>query len=201
MIVWIALVDSGFVDSKSDICDCFVLLYLTWFISFLRQEDRDVENSSSHLDISEKLARLSTNDATLTDWHLGFHISLVIALIMSQSLIYCDMELLSFPLKIVLALNGCSSFVCTGVMSHDLINEWDPLQFNIWSSYCPKLAAYQRFIQTISIICTLCFAGYAARIYTHACRRINSVCWQSCQGSTKSKSFLPVCGCCAPSNA
>ncbi|KAL5136538.1 Gamma-tubulin complex component 4 [Glycine soja] len=41
-----------------------------------RQEDRDVENSSSHPDISEKLARMSTDDASLTDWHLGFHISL-----------------------------------------------------------------------------------------------------------------------------
>ncbi|CAL0300253.1 unnamed protein product [Lupinus luteus] len=41
-----------------------------------RQEDRDVENSSSHPDISEKLARLSTDDASLTDWHLGFHICL-----------------------------------------------------------------------------------------------------------------------------
>lgn len=48
-----------------------------------RQEDRDVENSSSHPDISEKLARLSTDDASLTDWHLGFHICLVIALIIS----------------------------------------------------------------------------------------------------------------------
>ncbi|XP_027363388.1 gamma-tubulin complex component 4 homolog isoform X2 [Abrus precatorius] len=41
-----------------------------------RQEDRDVENGSSHPDISEKLARMSTDDASLTDWHLGFHISL-----------------------------------------------------------------------------------------------------------------------------
>ncbi|TKY52512.1 Gamma-tubulin complex component 4-like [Spatholobus suberectus] len=41
-----------------------------------RQEDRDVENSSSHPDISEKLARMSTDDASLTDWHSGFHISL-----------------------------------------------------------------------------------------------------------------------------
>ncbi|KAL5122266.1 Gamma-tubulin complex component 4 [Glycine soja] len=41
-----------------------------------RQEDRDVENSSSHPDISEKLACMSTDDVSLTDWHLGFHISL-----------------------------------------------------------------------------------------------------------------------------
>ncbi|XP_020235158.1 gamma-tubulin complex component 4 homolog [Cajanus cajan] len=41
-----------------------------------RQEDRDIENSSSQPEISEKLARMSTDDASLTDWHLGFHISL-----------------------------------------------------------------------------------------------------------------------------
>ncbi|XP_024026213.1 gamma-tubulin complex component 4 [Morus notabilis] len=41
-----------------------------------RQEDRDVEHGSSHSDISEKLARLSTDDTSLTDWHLGFHIYL-----------------------------------------------------------------------------------------------------------------------------
>ncbi|KAL1331681.1 hypothetical protein AAHE18_12G203700 [Arachis hypogaea] len=38
-----------------------------------RQEDREVENSSSNSDISDKLARMSTNDASLSDWHLGFH--------------------------------------------------------------------------------------------------------------------------------
>ncbi|GAV66959.1 Spc97_Spc98 domain-containing protein [Cephalotus follicularis] len=41
-----------------------------------RQEDRDLEHGSSHPDISEKLGRLSTNDTSLTDWHLGFHIFL-----------------------------------------------------------------------------------------------------------------------------
>ncbi|OAY49510.1 gamma-tubulin complex component 4 homolog [Manihot esculenta] len=41
-----------------------------------RQEDREVEHSSSQPDISEKLARLSTDDMSLTDWHLGFHIFL-----------------------------------------------------------------------------------------------------------------------------
>ncbi|KAF7818194.1 gamma-tubulin complex component 4-like protein [Senna tora] len=41
-----------------------------------RQEDRDTELGSSPPDVSEKLAQLSTDDATLTDWHLGFHISL-----------------------------------------------------------------------------------------------------------------------------
>ncbi|AES61764.2 Gamma-tubulin complex component 4 [Medicago truncatula] len=45
-----------------------------FFIS--RQEGRDVENSSSHQEISEKLSRLSTADASLSDWHMGFHISL-----------------------------------------------------------------------------------------------------------------------------
>ncbi|XP_031261658.1 gamma-tubulin complex component 4-like [Pistacia vera] len=41
-----------------------------------RQEDRDVEHGASHSDISEKLVRLSTDDTSLTDWHLGFHIFL-----------------------------------------------------------------------------------------------------------------------------
>ncbi|XP_021805208.1 gamma-tubulin complex component 4 homolog isoform X1 [Prunus avium] len=41
-----------------------------------RQEDKDVEHGSSHRDISEKLARMSTDDTSLTDWHLGFHIYL-----------------------------------------------------------------------------------------------------------------------------
>uniref|UniRef100_A0A5B7C4N5 Gamma-tubulin complex component n=1 Tax=Davidia involucrata TaxID=16924 RepID=A0A5B7C4N5_DAVIN len=45
-----------------------------FFIS--RQEDRDPEHDLSRLDMLEKLAHLSTNDASLTDWHLGFHISL-----------------------------------------------------------------------------------------------------------------------------
>ncbi|MBA0802520.1 hypothetical protein Gohar_012805, partial [Gossypium harknessii] len=41
-----------------------------------RQEDRDVEYGSSISDTSEKLARLSAVDTSLTDWHLGFHIFL-----------------------------------------------------------------------------------------------------------------------------
>ncbi|XP_050235659.1 gamma-tubulin complex component 4 homolog isoform X2 [Mercurialis annua] len=41
-----------------------------------RQEERDVETSSSQSDMSAKLARLSTDDMSLTDWHLGFHIFL-----------------------------------------------------------------------------------------------------------------------------
>ncbi|KAI7982616.1 Gamma-tubulin complex component 4 [Camellia lanceoleosa] len=45
-----------------------------FFIS--RQEDRDTEHDSSHPDMLEKFACMSTNDASLTDWHLGFHISL-----------------------------------------------------------------------------------------------------------------------------
>lgn len=39
---------------------------------FIRRQ----ENNTSHPDISEKLARMSTDDASLTDWHSGFHISL-----------------------------------------------------------------------------------------------------------------------------
>lgn len=42
-----------------------------------RQEDRDSEHESSQGDMLEKLARMSINDASLADWHLGFHISLV----------------------------------------------------------------------------------------------------------------------------
>ncbi|KAF8392581.1 hypothetical protein HHK36_022926 [Tetracentron sinense] len=41
-----------------------------------RQEDGDAENESSHPDMFEKLARKSPHDASLTDWHLGFHIFL-----------------------------------------------------------------------------------------------------------------------------
>ncbi|XVF32787.1 hypothetical protein REPUB_Repub17cG0112700 [Reevesia pubescens] len=41
-----------------------------------RQEDQDVEYGSSISDTSEKLARLSADDTSLTDWHLGFHIFL-----------------------------------------------------------------------------------------------------------------------------
>ncbi|KAK6135065.1 hypothetical protein DH2020_031186 [Rehmannia glutinosa] len=44
-----------------------------FFVS--RQEDRDSEHDSP-ADTLEKLARMSTNDVSLTDWHLGFHISL-----------------------------------------------------------------------------------------------------------------------------
>ncbi|CAA2957616.1 gamma-tubulin complex component 4 homolog [Olea europaea var. sylvestris] len=44
-----------------------------FFIS--RQEDRDSEHDSPS-DSLEKLARMSTEDISLTDWHLGFHISL-----------------------------------------------------------------------------------------------------------------------------
>lgn len=41
-----------------------------------RQDDTDVERGSSQPDVSDKLARLSTDDTSLTDWHLGFHIFL-----------------------------------------------------------------------------------------------------------------------------
>ncbi|KAL8530985.1 hypothetical protein ACS0TY_007843 [Phlomoides rotata] len=47
--------------------------YGEFFIS--RQEDRDSENDSP-ANMLEKLARLSTNDVSVTDWHLGFHIFL-----------------------------------------------------------------------------------------------------------------------------
>ncbi|XP_020101980.1 gamma-tubulin complex component 4 [Ananas comosus] len=41
-----------------------------------RQDDRDGESESSHPDVIEKLMHKSTDDSILTDWHLGFHISL-----------------------------------------------------------------------------------------------------------------------------
>ncbi|KAJ8749569.1 hypothetical protein K2173_026218 [Erythroxylum novogranatense] len=44
---------------------------------FIRnQEDQDLEHGSSRTDITGKLTRLVTEDTSLTDWHLGFHISL-----------------------------------------------------------------------------------------------------------------------------
>ena len=39
------------------------------------------------------------------------------------------------------------------------------------------------------------FAGYAAWVHPHACCRINSFCWQSHQGSSKSKPLLSAGGC------
>lgn len=48
--------------------------YGEFFIS--RQEDRDSEHESSNVDVLEKLSQMSINDASLADWHLGFHISL-----------------------------------------------------------------------------------------------------------------------------
>lgn len=41
-----------------------------------RQDGRDVENDSTHPDFVEQLMQKSTDDASLTDWHLGFHIFL-----------------------------------------------------------------------------------------------------------------------------
>nr|GMD19971.1 gamma-tubulin complex component 4 [Ipomoea batatas] len=40
-----------------------------------RQDDKDSETDSGS-DVLEKLAHLSTSDVSLSDWHLGFHISL-----------------------------------------------------------------------------------------------------------------------------
>ncbi|KAL2507638.1 Gamma-tubulin complex component 4 [Forsythia ovata] len=47
--------------------------YGEFFIS--RQDDRESEHDLPS-DTLEKLARMSTDDISLTDWHLGFHISL-----------------------------------------------------------------------------------------------------------------------------
>ncbi|KAK1291996.1 hypothetical protein QJS10_CPB17g01279 [Acorus calamus] len=41
-----------------------------------RQEDRDVENESSHAEVSEKSRTKYPDGASLTDWHSGFHIFL-----------------------------------------------------------------------------------------------------------------------------
>ncbi|KAI3449470.1 hypothetical protein Pfo_006135 [Paulownia fortunei] len=48
--------------------------YGEFFVS-RQEEDRDSEHDSP-ANTLEKLARMSTNDASLTDWHLGYHISL-----------------------------------------------------------------------------------------------------------------------------
>ncbi|OWM80109.1 hypothetical protein CDL15_Pgr010087 [Punica granatum] len=41
-----------------------------------RQEERSLEHGSSQTDVTKKMAHLSTDDISLTDWHLGFHIYL-----------------------------------------------------------------------------------------------------------------------------
>ena len=41
------------------------------------QEGRELEKDFSNLDMTRKLTRLSIEDSSLADWHLGFHISLV----------------------------------------------------------------------------------------------------------------------------
>jgi len=74
----VALIISGFLGFEN-----FYLRFLCNYLFDLihlvfRQEDRDVGSNSSHPDISEKLARMSIDDASLSDWHLGFHISLVL---------------------------------------------------------------------------------------------------------------------------
>ncbi|GMH30858.1 hypothetical protein Nepgr_032701 [Nepenthes gracilis] len=40
-----------------------------------RQENRDVEHETSNPDMLGKLAHLSIDDSSLTDWHFGYHIS------------------------------------------------------------------------------------------------------------------------------
>uniref|UniRef100_A0A2P2LNP9 Gamma-tubulin complex component n=1 Tax=Rhizophora mucronata TaxID=61149 RepID=A0A2P2LNP9_RHIMU len=69
-----------------------------------RQEERDMEQGLSHSDMSEKLAHLSTDDTSLTDWHSGFHISLVFPLWqVSSDLVWKDDYKISG--------NRCHSFV------------------------------------------------------------------------------------------
>ncbi|KAF5203428.1 Gamma-tubulin complex component [Thalictrum thalictroides] len=43
---------------------------------FIRQEDMEVENASSPPEIFNKSVRKSPDDASLSDWHMGFHIFL-----------------------------------------------------------------------------------------------------------------------------
>ncbi|KAK4430876.1 Gamma-tubulin complex component 4 [Sesamum alatum] len=49
--------------------------YGEFFVGRQEEEDRDSEHDSP-ANVLEKLANMSTNDVALTDWHLGFHISL-----------------------------------------------------------------------------------------------------------------------------
>ena len=46
-------------------------------IVICRQDGRDLESESSHPDTVEKLMQKSSEDPSLSDWHLGFHIYLV----------------------------------------------------------------------------------------------------------------------------
>ncbi|KAI4349669.1 hypothetical protein L6164_010232 [Bauhinia variegata] len=68
---------------------CIITSHHGWFMGFIKtnMESFSLEgmfhhngvvwqSGSTHPDVSEKLARLSTDDASSTDWHLGFHISL-----------------------------------------------------------------------------------------------------------------------------
>ncbi|KVI12459.1 Spc97/Spc98 [Cynara cardunculus var. scolymus] len=43
---------------------------------FICEQEGNLERDSSHTNMTEKLARMSVNDGSLSDWHLGFHISL-----------------------------------------------------------------------------------------------------------------------------
>ncbi|KAL5991595.1 Gamma-tubulin complex component 4 [Asimina triloba] len=46
-------------------------------ISIDKQQDMEVENEPSHSELLEKSIQKSPDDASLTDWHLGFHIFLI----------------------------------------------------------------------------------------------------------------------------
>lgn len=60
------------------------------FFLISRQEDRGSEDESSNVDMLEKLSRMSINDASLADWHLGFHISLVYKSVFYKMLFYLN---------------------------------------------------------------------------------------------------------------
>lgn len=78
-------------------------------------EDKDVEHGSSHPDTSEKLARMPTDDTS--DWHLGFHIYLVLS-----TLPYCiyviHMYGILVDLSFLLRLEGCVLVIWAAMRSY-----------------------------------------------------------------------------------
>ncbi|KAL5701301.1 Gamma-tubulin complex component 4 [Ranunculus cassubicifolius] len=81
-----------------------------------RQEDMDAENVSSSPEIVDKSVRRSTDDASLTDWHLGFHIYLD----MLPDYIHMRVaESILFAGKAIRVLrNPSPAFRCQDVISH-----------------------------------------------------------------------------------
>lgn len=130
----------------------FIALWVTVDLNqlFSRQEDRDREHGSYHPDIAGKLAHLSTDDTTLTDWHLGFHISLVVA--------HCSL----------ITLDEWSSDCLPMLTFFFLANDMTEVNF-LTNGKCNNPFDWTIF--------ALLLAGYASRIYTNACGWIYSFCW------------------------